>query len=64
MADPVTLIEIDGRIAAIRENMRELAEQASGFSGAADDERTSERITEQEELLVSLLKQREALASS
>ena len=41
-----TLVEIDERIAAIRENLRELVEQAAAFSGAADEDRTSQRIAE------------------
>lgn len=58
----LTLPEIDKRIAAIRENLRELIEQAAAFSGAADEERTSERISEQEEELDRLTKQRDALS--
>ncbi|SCB10049.1 hypothetical protein [Rhizobium hainanense] len=58
----LTIPEIDRRIAAIRENLRELIEQAAAFSGAADEERTSERIAEQEEELERLTKQRDALA--
>ena len=40
--------EIDERIAAARENLRELVEQAAAYSGAADEELMSQRITEQE----------------
>lgn len=58
----LTLPEIDARIAAIRENLRELIEQAAAFSGAADEERTSDRIAEQEEELERLTKQRDELA--
>lgn len=58
----LTIPEIDRRIAVIRENLRELIEQAAAFSGAADEERTSERIAEQEEELERLTKQREELA--
>jgi len=36
-----TLTELNRRIAAIRENIRELIEQAAAYSGAADDERTA-----------------------
>ncbi|MFK0162364.1 hypothetical protein [Rhizobium sp. NPDC090279] len=57
----LTIPEIDRRIAAIRENLRELIEQAAAFSGAADEERTSERIAEQEEELERLTKQRAVL---
>ena len=48
MADTATLLEIDKRIAGIRDNLRELVEQASAFSGAADEARTADRIAEQE----------------
>lgn len=58
----LTIPEIDRRIAAIRENLRELIEQAAAFSGAADDERTSDRIAEQEEELERLQKQRDELS--
>jgi len=58
----LTITEIDRRIAAIKENLRELIEQAAAFSGAADEERTSERIAEQEEELERLTKQRDELA--
>ncbi|MFT4000261.1 MAG: hypothetical protein QM684_08485 [Rhizobium sp.] len=58
----LTLPEIDRRIAVIRENLRELIEQAAAFSGAADEERNSERIAEQEEELERLTKQRDALS--
>ncbi|KAA1182684.1 hypothetical protein FP026_11490 [Rhizobium tropici] len=57
----LTIPEIDRRIAVIRENLRELIEQAAAFSGAADEERTSERIAEQEEELERLTKQRDEL---
>lgn len=62
MSDAPTLIELDERIAAIRENLRELTEQAAGFSGAEDETFTADRIAEQEALLAKLLKEREALA--
>ena len=35
------LAEIEGRIAVLRENIRELVEQAAAFSGAADEELVS-----------------------
>jgi hypothetical protein len=57
-----TLVELDERIAAIRENIRELTEQAAAYSGAEDETRTADRIAEQEQLLASLLKERKSLA--
>ena len=58
MADPAVLAELDKRIAIVRENIRTLTEQAAAFSGAADEDRVSERIAEQDALLQSLLKER------
>ncbi len=64
MADPAALAEIDQRIAVIRDNIRELIEQASAYSGAADETRTADRIADQEARLAALIKEREALAST
>jgi hypothetical protein len=61
MADPSTLIELDQRIAAVRDNIRALTEQATAYSGAEDEERNADRIAEQDALLTRLLKEREAL---
>ena len=55
------IADLDRRIEATRENIRELIEQAAANSGAADDELASKRITEQEQLLDGLMKQREEL---
>ena len=54
-----TLVEIDQRIADIRENLRELVEQAAAFSGAGDEERVSQRIADQQAQLDRLRKERE-----
>jgi hypothetical protein len=62
MADPEALAEIDQRIAIIRDNLRELVEQAAAYSGAADESRTADRIADQEARLAELLKERAALA--
>jgi phage host-nuclease inhibitor protein Gam len=65
MADSQSKIaEIDSQIADIRENLRELVEQAAAYSGAADDELTSQRIADQEALLDRLTKQRDELAQA
>ncbi|MGA7327091.1 MAG: hypothetical protein WBX25_22040 [Rhodomicrobium sp.] len=61
MKDQETLRELETRIAAIRENLRELIEQAAAYSGAADEERNADRIADQEEKLDVLLKKRDAL---
>jgi len=62
MADRARLAEVDRRIGAVRENIRVLTEQAAAYSGAADEERTADRIAKQDALLATLLKEREALA--
>ena len=41
---PLNLTEIEGRITVLRENIRQLVEQAAAFSGAADEELVSQRI--------------------
>jgi hypothetical protein len=62
MTDAAILIQLDKRIAAIRENIRELIEQATAYSGAADEARAADRIAEQDAQLTALLKEREAAA--
>ena len=57
----LSLSELNDRIAILRDNMRQLVEQAAGSSGAQDEERTSERIAQQQEQLDRLVKQRDAL---
>lgn len=47
-AESEALQQIDARIAIVRDNLRELIDRASGYSGAADDELTAQRIAEQE----------------
>ena len=58
--NPPKASEIDERIAAVRENLRSLVEQAAAYSGAADDELTSRRIAAQEAKLDELIRQRDA----
>src|ERR1700730_17508564 len=57
-----TLAKLDQRIALIRQNIRELIEQAAAFSGAGDEARVADRIAEQEEELAKLTKMRDALS--
>jgi len=61
---PLNIAEIDKRIAAKRENIRELIEQAAAYSGAADEELSSRRIAEQEAELELLMRQRDKLSPS
>ena len=53
-----TITELDQRIALIRENINELVEQAAAF---ADENRTADRIAQQEQELAKLIKLRDAL---
>ena len=65
MADiPGSIEEIDSRISAVRDNLRQLVEQAAAYSGTADDELVSQRIAEQEAQLDILTKRRAELASA
>ena len=57
----VTLKELDQRIAIVRDNIRQLIEQAAGFSGASDEERNAGRIAQQQAELERLSKERDAL---
>ncbi len=61
MPDAATLAELDAAIAAVRDNLRELVEQAAAYSGAADEARNADRIAAQEAKLEELLKKRAAL---
>jgi hypothetical protein len=47
------------RIAILRDNIRQLTEQAAALSGAANEERTAERIAVQNDELEGLLKEQE-----
>ncbi|WP_029003068.1 hypothetical protein [Azorhizobium doebereinerae] len=52
--------DLDDQIAAIRANIRDLIEQASGASGAAAEEFQADRINEQQAELDRLIKERDA----
>ena len=58
----LTIKELDARIADVKENLRELVEQAAAISGAADEDLASQRIADQEALLERLTKERDGLA--
>jgi hypothetical protein len=55
-----TIIELDERIAMIRQNINELIEQAAAYSGAEDENRTADRIAQQEQELSRLIELRDA----
>jgi hypothetical protein len=53
--------ELEEHIAIVRDNIRQLIEQAAAFSGAEDEERNADRLAQQNEELAKLVKQRDAL---
>ena len=57
----LSLPELEDRIAIVRDNIRQLIEQAAAFSGAGDEERNADRLAQQNEELETLEKQRDAL---
>ncbi len=57
----LSLPELERRIAIVRDNIRQLIEQAAAFSGAEDEDRNADRIARQQEELERLLKERDAL---
>ena len=56
-----SLSELEQRIAIVRDNIRQLIEQAAGYSGAEDEDRNADRIAQQTEELKRLNTQRDAL---
>jgi len=52
----LSLPELEQRIAIVRDNIRQLIEQAAAFSGAEDEERNADRIAQQTEELDELKK--------
>jgi uncharacterized small protein (DUF1192 family) len=58
----LSLPELNDRIAILRDNIRQLTEQAAGSSGAATEERNAERIAQQQDELDALVKERDSRA--
>jgi uncharacterized small protein (DUF1192 family) len=58
---PLSLPELEARMAIVRDNIRQLIEQAAANSGAADESRNADRIAQQNDELERLTKQRDAL---
>jgi hypothetical protein len=56
----LSLPELNNRIAIVRDNIRQLTEQATGSSGAFNEERTAARIEQQQAELEALIKERES----
>jgi hypothetical protein len=57
----LSLSEMEDRIAILRDNIRQLIEQAAAQSGAGDDARISDRIADQTKELEELVSARDAL---
>ena len=51
--------ELADRIAIVRDNIRQITEQAAAVSGAADEDRNADRLASQNEELEELLKEQE-----
>jgi hypothetical protein len=65
MADysALSLTELEDRIAVVRDNIRQLIEQAAGASGDRNEERIAERLEQQNAELETLSKARDALTA-
>jgi uncharacterized small protein (DUF1192 family) len=57
----LSLAELNDRIAVLRDNIRQLVEQAAASSGAQDEERTAGRMAQQQAELDKLVKARDAM---
>ncbi len=57
----LSLPVLEERIAAARDNIRQLVEQAAAFSGAEDEARNAERLAQQNAELDRLVRERDAL---
>jgi chromosome segregation ATPase len=56
------LAEVEDQIAVLEDNLHNLTEQAAAYSGAGDEDLSSDRIAELEQQLEALKKQRDQLA--
>ena len=60
MNGTLSLSELDDRIAVLRDNLRQLVEQAAATSGSQSEERIADRIAQQEAELDKLVLERES----
>jgi uncharacterized small protein (DUF1192 family) len=60
MSDNLSLPELNDRIAVLRDNLRQLVEQAAAASGSQSEERIADRIAQQSAELDRLVAQRDA----
>jgi predicted RNA-binding protein len=63
MNGTLSLAELDDRIAILRDNLRQLVEQAAAASGSRNEERIADRITQQTEELDRLIQERDSRAT-
>lgn len=61
MTNSRSLTEIEKAIQIVEDNLRQLQEQATAYSGAADEERNAARIADQQAKLDALREERAAL---
>jgi uncharacterized small protein (DUF1192 family) len=61
MPSNLSSAELDDRIAVLRDNIRQLVEQAAAASGGQNEERAADRIAQQTAELDKLIAEREAL---
>jgi len=62
MSDNLSLPELNDRIAVLRDNLRQLVEQAAAASGSQNEERIADRIAQQSAELDRLVAERDARA--
>ena len=62
MNGTLSLAELDDRIAILRDNLRQLVEQAAGASGSQNEERAADRIAQQTDELNKLILERDSRA--
>ena len=60
MSDYLSLPELNDRIAVLRDNLRQLVEQAAAASGSQSEERIADRIAQQSAALDKLVEERDA----
>jgi uncharacterized small protein (DUF1192 family) len=57
---PLSLDELEDRIAIVRDNIRQVIEQAAAQSGAGDESRNADRLADQQAELDRLTQERDA----
>ena len=60
MPSNLSLAELDDRIAVLRDNIRQLIEQAAAASGERNEARIADRLSQQNEELERLTRERDA----